>query len=219
MNLPKIYAHIAPDGRLLEARVEPPVSSVTMGGQVYEYVPVGEVTVNRALPEQEALEKGIREPVAFVVNKVGTLLKVPVVWVRHSGAGNPLYAKGEGVPVFVIGEEGENVLRISKPTRVFVPIFESSSLEERAPRGMLLERMLALAECCLLETGMVGTIIGFFQNSYKVMGEKPMYVTEVGLLCTASSFDPSDEKLSLEDCERFGLPVLVEIDTERVQPG
>lgn len=36
-NPPSIYAHIALDGRLLEARTEPPVSSVTMGGKVYEY--------------------------------------------------------------------------------------------------------------------------------------------------------------------------------------
>ena len=47
MDLPKIYAHIAPDGRLLEARAEPPVSSVTMGGRVYEYAPVGEDKVLR----------------------------------------------------------------------------------------------------------------------------------------------------------------------------
>jgi hypothetical protein len=147
------------------------------------------------------------------------MLNVPVVWVRYSGAGNPGYEKVAGEPVFIIGHEGENVLMVTKPERVFVPIFESASVEEGAPRGMVLERMLALAECCLLETGLVGTVYGAFRSSYKVMGEAPTYVTEVGLLCTASSFDPSDEKLSLEDCERFGLPVEVEIDTERGQPG
>lgn len=139
------------------------------------------------------------------------MVKVQVVWVRYSGAGNPLYAKEEGVPVFIIGHEGDNVLIVTKPERVFVPIFESASVEEGAPRGMILERMLALAECCLHETGKEGTVYGVFRSSYKIMGEKPMYVTEVGLLCTASSFDPSDEKLSPEDCERFGLPVEVEI--------
>ena len=36
---PVIYAHIAPDGRLLEARTDPPVSQVTMGGEVHKYVP------------------------------------------------------------------------------------------------------------------------------------------------------------------------------------
>lgn len=40
MNLPKIYALIAPDGRLLDARTEPPVSWEAMGGKVHEYVPV-----------------------------------------------------------------------------------------------------------------------------------------------------------------------------------
>lgn len=39
MNLPKIYVHIAPDGRLLQARVEPPISWTTIGGNIYEYVP------------------------------------------------------------------------------------------------------------------------------------------------------------------------------------
>jgi|WetSurMetagenome_2_1015567.scaffolds.fasta_scaffold485985_2 hypothetical protein len=51
MDLPKIYAHIAPDGRLLEARAEPPVSVTTMGGRVYEYGPLG-VPVDLAAPEQ-----------------------------------------------------------------------------------------------------------------------------------------------------------------------
>lgn len=37
--LPKIYAHIAPDGLLLDARAEPPVSWTTIGGAVHEYVP------------------------------------------------------------------------------------------------------------------------------------------------------------------------------------
>lgn len=35
MNLPTIYAHIAPDGRLLDARTEAPVTHETMGGKVY----------------------------------------------------------------------------------------------------------------------------------------------------------------------------------------
>jgi hypothetical protein len=147
------------------------------------------------------------------------MLKVPVVWVRYSGAGNPLYEKVEGEPVFIIGEEGENVIMVVKPARVFVPIFEVASTEEGAPRGMVLERMLALAECCLLETGLVGTVYGVLRSSYKVMCAASMYVTEVGLLCTASSFDLSDERLSSEDCERYGLPLEVEIDTERGQPG
>lgn len=54
MDLPKIYAHIAPDGRLLEARAEPPVSSVTMGGRVHEYGPLDWVMSDQAdftLPE------------------------------------------------------------------------------------------------------------------------------------------------------------------------
>lgn len=142
------------------------------------------------------------------------MLKVPVVWVRYSGAGNPCYDKVAGESVFIIGAEGENVLMVTKPARVFVPIFESSSVEEGAPRGMILERMLALAECCLLETGKEGTVYGAFRSSYKVMGAKPMYVTEVGLLCTASEFNPEDEKLSSEECEKFGLPFEVEIESE-----
>lgn len=40
MDLPKIYAHIAPDGRLLDARTEPPISRETIGGRVYDYTPV-----------------------------------------------------------------------------------------------------------------------------------------------------------------------------------
>lgn len=45
MFLPKIYAHIAPDGRLLDARDVPPVSRETMGGRVYDYVAEQEVVL------------------------------------------------------------------------------------------------------------------------------------------------------------------------------
>ena len=139
------------------------------------------------------------------------MLNVPVVWVRYSGAGNPCYNKIAGESVFIIGEEGENVLVVTRPERVFVPIFESASVEEGAPRGMILERMLALAECCLLEMGEVGTVYGAFRNSYTVMREKPIYVTEVGLLCTASEFNPEGDKLSTEECDKLGLPYEIEI--------
>jgi hypothetical protein len=45
MNSPIIYAHIAHDGRLLEARTDPPVSEETMGGKVHTYLPLdGEPT-------------------------------------------------------------------------------------------------------------------------------------------------------------------------------
>jgi len=37
-NLPIVYAHLAPDGRLLDARTEAPVSWETTGGKVHEYV-------------------------------------------------------------------------------------------------------------------------------------------------------------------------------------
>jgi hypothetical protein len=155
------------------------------------------------------------------------MLKVPVVWVKYSGAGNPDYNKVSGEPVFIIGEEGENVLRVTKSERVFIPIFEAASKEEMGPQGMILERMLVLAECCLLETGQVGTIYGVFRSSYQVKSEALMCVLEVGLLCTASKFnfckaskfDPSDDKIEVGDCERLGLPVEIEIDTERGQPG
>lgn len=68
MDLPKIYAHIAPDGRLLEARVEPPVSEVTMGGRVYEYKPVGEDRVVRLVAALREFFPGARADVVHDSN-------------------------------------------------------------------------------------------------------------------------------------------------------
>lgn len=147
------------------------------------------------------------------------MLKVPVVWVQCSGVGNPAYHKEAGDRFFIVGEEGENILLVSRPARLFVPIFEATSKEEGAHRGYILERMLALAECCLLETGQVGTVYGIFRNSLTVLGEVPMYVVNVGLICTAEEFNPEGDRLDPEKCAEFGLPVDVEIDTERGQPG
>lgn len=55
MLLPKIYAHITPDGRLLDAREVPPVSWETIGGKIYEYVPLGWMMSDQSgftLPEE-----------------------------------------------------------------------------------------------------------------------------------------------------------------------
>jgi hypothetical protein len=39
-QLPMVYVHLAPDGRLLDARTEAPVSWETTGGRVHKYVPL-----------------------------------------------------------------------------------------------------------------------------------------------------------------------------------
>lgn len=142
------------------------------------------------------------------------MVKVPVVWLQYSGAVHPFYAKGEGDPFFVIGEEGENVLRVTRPHWIVVPIFEVSSTEEGDIRGDILERMLAVAECCVMETGKVGTIYGIFRSSYQLLGFEPRYIKEVGLGCTASEFKPSGERLNQVRCEELGLPWELEIEDQ-----
>jgi len=73
MPLPKIYAHIAPDGRLLEARDVPPVSWEGPGGKVYEYVPLGWMMSDQpgfTLPEEG-------RPVAVKVMTMDNGIEVP----------------------------------------------------------------------------------------------------------------------------------------------
>jgi hypothetical protein len=74
MDFPKIYAHISPDGRLLEARTDPPVSQVTMGGRVHEYVPLDWVMSDQAdftLPEEG-------RPVVVKVLTMNNGVEVPI---------------------------------------------------------------------------------------------------------------------------------------------
>jgi hypothetical protein len=150
------------------------------------------------------------------------MVKVPVVWVQYSGAGNPCYNKVAGETFFVIGEEGENILLVTRPEQIFIPIFEAVATQEGDGREMILERMLALAECCVVETGKIGTIYGVFRSSHMLLNGAPVYVTqayvtEVGLGCTASEFNPSDKRLSSEECEKFGLPWEVEINQQVIE--
>ena len=193
MALPKIYAHIAPDGKLLDTRTEPPVSWETPGGKVYEYAPV----------------------------KAPNPLKIPVVWVRYSGPRNPVYSKEVTGNYLLIGEEGENVHAVlDGSTRLPVPIFESTALTESEGTAKVLKQMVMLADVYLFKTGEVGTVYGIFRSSYKLLGDNPSYVKEVGLVCTTSEFNPTEEPsrlnsetrtLDLAECVQLGLPTVVEL--------
>jgi hypothetical protein len=145
------------------------------------------------------------------------MTKVQVVWVRTSDNFPIAFTKKAGDPILVIGEEGENVLMVMKPSRVFIPIFESSStvsVEEVTQK--ILYRMEALAECSVVQMGELGVIFGLFRNSYQILGETPTYVIEVGLGCTPGEFNLPEPHLTPEECKTLGLPFEVEIDLSQL---
>ena len=53
----------------------------------------------------------------------------------------PIYDKDPNVTAFVVGEEGENILAITKPRRVIFPLFEIASNPE-IPLTQVKERQL-----------------------------------------------------------------------------
>lgn len=57
----------------------------------------------------------------------------------------PIYDKDPGVTAYVIGEEGQNILAISKPRRVIFPLFEIASNPE-IPLTQIKERRFDLIE-------------------------------------------------------------------------
>lgn len=145
------------------------------------------------------------------------MLNIPVVWVRYYGPGKPCYSKVEGSQFFVIGEDG-NVLSVMKGSLLFVPLFEAFGLDEVRVTEWILERMLTLAESCLLETGKVGTIYGVFWRSYQI-GDEHLCVKDVGLACTLSEFNPTEGVLDEAECLKLGLPTVVELDPDRKLVG
>jgi hypothetical protein len=57
----------------------------------------------------------------------------------------PLYDKDPDVTAFVVGEEGENILAVTKPRRVIFPLFEIAALPE-IPLTQIRERRFDLIE-------------------------------------------------------------------------
>jgi hypothetical protein len=144
---------------------------------------------------------------------LGCMTKVQVIWVKTHELGNQAFTKGAGDPFLIIGEEGENIIMVMKPSRVLIPIFESSStvsFEEVTQK--ILYRMEALAECSVVQTGEIGLILGVFRSSYQLMGEILTYVVDVGLGCTTGEFKVPEPHLTPEECKTLGLPYEVEID-------
>ena len=59
----------------------------------------------------------------------------------------PIYDKDPDVTAFVVGEEGENILAITKPRRVIFPLFEIASNPE-IPLTQIKERTLRSYRAC-----------------------------------------------------------------------
>jgi hypothetical protein len=134
-----------------------------------------------------------------------------VIWVKHCEPGNPAYNKNEGDPFIVIGNEGENILLVTRSTKLFIPIFElfsTKSLEDVSKK--VLDRMEALAKECLTLWGSDGTIFGVFRNSSRIQDENDanhvVYVLRVGLACTTLEFTLPEPHLTPEECVKLGLP-------------
>ena len=133
-----------------------------------------------------------------------------VIWVRHCEPGNPAYSKKESDPFLVIGEEGENVLLVTRSTTLFIPIFELFSTESlEAVSKKILVRIEALAQECLVQWGRSGTIFGMFRSSSQVQDQNDnnhvVYIIRLGLACTALEFDPGTP-MTPEESSSLGLP-------------
>jgi len=122
----------------------------------------------------------------------------------------PIYDKDPNVSAFVVGEEGQNILAITKPRRVLFPLFEISSNPEipltqiKERRFDLIERAQDLARAMIQaeeDTRVFTVIDAVAQSGYDNIGK-----TNTDVAATAP-FTPSDLADAFAQIEQQDLRV------------
>lgn len=124
----------------------------------------------------------------------------------------PLFAKEANEPVWIIGEEGENIMEIRRPTRVIAPLFELLANDTQSIHNQIQVRLEALVECGQVE-GSEGALYGTIRTHLGSRGE--WVKVTISLVFSNHELepyfrersDPSYRRLSTTDCDMWDLPI------------
>lgn len=146
----------------------------------------------------------------------------PITWWTFAGDELAIFNKPNGLPVLVIGEEGDNIIEVRIPRRVIVPIF---TLRIPAPRYLeppTLIQQIQFRLDALFEQGARLGEGGRFHAVFKSLGSDYLHGDSVSIgltYCTedlvpAFNRQPSPSStiptISIQNCELAGLPTWVE---------
>lgn len=153
----------------------------------------------------------------------------PITWWKLVAGCAPVLSKPAGVPAFIIEEDADTILMVTKPNVLHVPIFElhyeegnsSTQVQERIQEllGGLLDA--ARLETCTNDTEPKGFFYGLLRSCYKVRSDGPwVEVVELGLAYSEREMTPYlgvemfegeviYEDMSQEACQRIGLPTFL----------
>lgn len=136
----------------------------------------------------------------------------PITWWVLRDQDLPIFAKEANEPVWIIGEEGENIMEIRRPTRVIAPLFELLANDTQSIHGQIQVRLEALAECGRVE-GSEGALYGTIRTHLGSMGE--WVKVTISLVFSNHELepyfrkrsDPSYRRIPLDDCNLWDLPI------------
>ena len=158
----------------------------------------------------------------------------PITWWNLGLGCITRFDKTERAPAFIIGDDANNILMVTIPAVLQVPIFELHCGEGGRPIiDQVQERLEALLdaakfETCTNDTEPAGAFYGLMRSCYRVRGAESdpwMDVVELGLAFSEQVLTPhfgdwpSGDPLSVsfenhemnpEECQRFGLPFYME---------
>jgi len=142
----------------------------------------------------------------------------------------PVLNKPARTPSFIIDENADTIFMVSIPNLIQVPIFElhcgeeGTSIEEQIQEllGVLLDA--AKFETCTNDTEPGGAFYGLLRANYRMQNRDGwMWTVELGLAFSEEVLTPhfddlmasgavfSSHELKPDECQRIGLPTLLEV--------
>ena len=137
----------------------------------------------------------------------------PITWWHLRDQELPLFTKAANEPVWIIGEEGENIMEILLPTRIILPLFELVAGNDLSIEDQIQFRLEALVECGQVG-GSEGELYGTIRTNLTGSRGESVKIT-VGLAFSKHKLepyfrehhDPSYTLISKVACNVGGLPV------------
>jgi hypothetical protein len=126
-----------------------------------------------------------------------------------------MFTKLAGEPVWIIGEEGENILEVRVPTRILTPLFsvqEDVGVDEPL-HNQIQVYLEALVECGPRE-GSEGHLYGVIRSHSILNGGNLLITVTIGLAFSHHELepyfreraDPTYRRIRSVDCSFWGLP-------------
>ena len=142
------------------------------------------------------------------------LKSIPMKWWKLGILEFPVYHKSADTPFLVINEEGSSILLVKTPNRITIPRFELSAESKEDLLIKVVDHMKVLFSCGLEQMSGVGTVYGVLDSSVTIRGEGDILIHEVylGLGYTTHEFNPRDQYLNKDECEKFNIPYEITLD-------